>query len=137
MAFTGPLEDRIAIRELYDAYADGANRGDKAAWLDPWAEDAYWWTHYFEVQGKDAVAATYDQTVDPARAVTFMTQICSIEVDGDAASARAVCQERLVLKTGGSMRLTGLYEDELVRRDGRWLFHRRIYKVITEEVTPD
>ena len=33
MGFTGPMEDRLAIRELYDAYADGANRMDRAAWL--------------------------------------------------------------------------------------------------------
>ena len=42
MPFTGPLEDRIAIREMYDSYADGANRMDRAMWLSVWANDAVW-----------------------------------------------------------------------------------------------
>ena len=39
MPFTGPLEDRIAIREMYDTYADGANRMDRSTWLGSFAED--------------------------------------------------------------------------------------------------
>ena len=137
MAFTGPLEDRIAIRELYDAYADGANRGDKAAWLDPWTEDALWWSHLFEVRGKAAIADQYDQIMAPVASTTFLTQICAIEVDGDRARGRAVCQERLVLTPGGSMRLTGRYEDEIVREHGQWRFRSRHYHVMTEEMTAD
>ena len=33
MPFTGPVEDRNAIRELYDSYADASSRGDRADWL--------------------------------------------------------------------------------------------------------
>ncbi len=33
MAFTGPFEDRLAIRELYGRYADAACSGDGQAWF--------------------------------------------------------------------------------------------------------
>jgi ketosteroid isomerase-like protein len=110
MPFIGPLEDRIAIRELYDSYADGANRMDRAAWLAPWSEDAVWKTHYFEQKGKAAVGEKYDELMAPVTTASFLTQICSIEVDGDSAKARAIAQERLKME-GGSYRLT-LHIDE-------------------------
>ena len=39
MAFSGPLEDRIAIRELLETYANAACRVDAEAWGSTWAED--------------------------------------------------------------------------------------------------
>lgn len=132
MAFTGPIEDRLAIRDLYDSYADGANRGDRAAWLGCWSEDAYWWTHYFEHNGREAIGSQYDQLMANVKQTIFMTQICSIEVSGNSARARAVCSERLLQNTGGEYQLTGRYEDELEKRDGQWIFVRRIYNVMHE-----
>lgn len=133
MAFTGPLEERIAIREMYDSYADGANRMDRAAWLSPWAEDGVWKTHYFEVSGRAAIGEKYDELMAPVTATTFFTQVCSIEVSGDTAKASAVCQERLMMP-GGSYRLTGRNEDELVQRGGAWQIRNRVYHVMTEEM---
>lgn len=133
MAFTGPIEDRLAIRELYDAYADGANRGDREAWLAGFAEDAVWKTHYFEITGREAIGGQYDQIMANVSDTTFTTQMCAIEIDGDIAKVRAVCMERLVQKTGGEYNLTGLYLDDLIRQDGRWQFKRRDYRVKVEE----
>jgi uncharacterized protein (TIGR02246 family) len=133
MPFTGPQQDRHAIRDLYDSYADGANLGDIEAWLACWSEDASWWTHYFEVTGKAAIRAQYMALMGNVESTSFFTQIGSIEVDGSRAKARAFCLERLVMKTGGSHRLTGRYEDELVRVDGQWQFARRVFKVMIEE----
>ncbi len=133
MPFTGPLEDRIAIRELYDSYADGANRMDRAAWLAPWAEDAVWKTHYFEQVGIGAIGEKYDELMTPVSTTSFLTQICSIEVDGNTAKARAIAQERLAME-GGSYRLTGRYEDTLERQSGGWRFKFREYQVMFEEL---
>src|SRR4051812_38276168 len=119
MPFTGPQEDRIAIRELYDSYADGANRMDRAAWLAPWSDDAVWKTHYFEQHGIAAIGEKYDELMAPVTATSFLTQICAIEVSGDNATARAIAQERLKME-GGSYRLTGRYEDTLRRVGGEW-----------------
>ena len=133
MPFTGPLEDRVAIRELYDVYADGANRMDRAAWLAPWAVDAVWKTHYFEVAGIAAIGATRDELMAAVTATSFLSQICAIEVSGDHADGRAISQERLAMP-GGSYRLTGRYEDRLVRTSDGWRFRHREYHVMFEEL---
>ena len=132
MPFTGPLEDRIAIREMYDTYADGANRMDRETWLSAWADDGVWKTHYFEVSGHAGIGAKYDELMAAVTATTFLSQLCSIEVDGDSAKASAIGQERLIMP-GGSFRLTGLNQDRLVRRAGRWQILRRDYHVSIEE----
>ena len=133
MPFTGPLEERIAFREMYDSYADGANRMDRAAWLAPWADDGVWKTHYFEVAGHEGIGAKYDELMAPVTATTFFTQLCSVEIDGDTASARSVCQERQTMP-GGSYRLTGSNDDQMVRRDGRWQIRHSNYHFMTEEL---
>jgi uncharacterized protein (TIGR02246 family) len=132
MPFNGPLEDRIAIRELYDTYAHGANCMSREIWLSTWADDASWKTHYFEVAGKAAIGAQYDALMAPVSATTFISQLGSVEIAGDTARASSVGQERLMMP-GGSFRLTGRNEDELVKREGRWLIHRRVYHVMIEE----
>lgn len=135
MAFTGPTEDRLLIRELYDRYADASCRMDRADWLACWTDDAAWWTHYFDVSGKAAIATTYDGLMGNVETTVFFAQVGSIEVVGEAATVRAYAQERLVFKDGGgNHRLVGRYEDEL-RRDGfDWRFARRTYKVMIEEM---
>ena len=91
MAFTGTIEHRTAIRELYDTYADGANRMDRAAWLAVWADDAEWQTHYFAVKGIAAIGEKYDELMAQVTATSFFSQLCAIEVSGNTASARAIC----------------------------------------------
>lgn len=132
MPFTGPIADRNAIRDLYDTYADGANRGNRADWLGCFAEDAVWKTHYFEQTGREAIGRQYDQIMADVVDTVFFTQLGSIEVEGDTARARAFCSESLLQKGGGTFELTGEYNDDLVRRDGNWLFQRRVYLVKRE-----
>lgn len=133
MPFTGPLEDRIAIRELYDTNADGAVRGDRATWLGSFAPDARWKTHYFDLSGHAAIGAKYDEITAGVSDTTFSVQILSIEVDGDTARCRAQQSESLMWPDGRTFDLVGLYEDELVRREGRWLFAHRNYLVKREK----
>jgi ketosteroid isomerase-like protein len=135
MPFTGPPAERMAIRELYDTFADGASRRDRATWLGCWTADGYWWSHHFECVGREAIAKKYDEIMQNVVAVTFFTQIGSIEINGDEARARVYCTERLVLQEGGSYRVAGRYEDELRREQGTWLFARRRYNVATEEMS--
>lgn len=36
-------------------------------------------------------------------------------------------------KTGGTIRAVGgLYEDEMVKVDGRWLYAKRVYRIVVE-----
>ncbi len=136
MAFSGPMEDRLAIREHYDAYSDATSRGDKAGWLACFATDARWKTHYFELQGEDAISATYDGIMGDVTDTTFFIQLGSIEVDGDTAKVRNQQFESLLYANGSTYDLVGEYHDELIRKDGRWLFKEKIY-LVKREKKPD
>jgi SnoaL-like domain len=62
----------------------------------------------------------------------FSGFIGSVAVDDDTATGRYYTVEELWLKTGSVQRLQGRYADEMVRRDGRWLFKSRSYTVVQE-----
>lgn len=132
MTFTGSMEDRLAIRELYDTYADGGSRCCRETWLGCYARDARWKSHYFDLRGLEAIAATFDQImIGVARAKVF-TQIGSIEIEGDAANVRMRQDECLFYEDGRTYELLGNYDDVLIRRGGGWLFKDRNYIVIRE-----
>jgi len=61
--------------------------------------------------------------------IVFFTQMASLSVDGDSATARSYCLEILKLRDGNTRQLIGEYDDELVRVDGAWLFCERHYRV--------
>jgi len=140
MAYTGPLEDRIAIRELHETYADAGFRGDMEQWLGCFAEDCTWVTPYGEMRGKDQLRATWDQIFSNLAALGFFTVMGAIEVDGDTATDRAYIREVFNAKDGSIEKLVGSYTDQLVRQNGQWKFVRREYAVLIREgggVTPD
>ncbi len=134
MAFTGPMEDRLAIRELYDTYGDGSCRADAETFLSCWAEDGQWNTHIFSRTGKAELREQWDMLWAGFEKVAFLGNVLSIEVDGDKATARSVAREIVSLKGGGIFKLAGLYRDQLVRRNGAWLFQQRDYEVLAEEL---
>ena len=136
MAFIGSVEDRLAIRELYSASADGSCRGDREDWLACWADNGHWITHVFECVGKDAIRQQWDVLWNNFSSVFFIGDVGALEVCGDRATARSSAREIVRLKSGGIYRLAGLYEDELVREESGWLFVRRNYIPLVEEL-PD
>lgn len=133
MAFTGPMEDRLLIRELYDTYADAGSRGDREGWLGCFWPDAHWKTHYFDLHGIEDIAGKYDEIMTGVSDTTFFTQIGSIEVDGDRAVVRMQQDESLLYPNGSTFDLVGEYNDVCERRDGRWLFAEKIYLVKREK----
>jgi len=132
--FTGPREEHLAIRELYESYADGASRRDRATWLGCYAPDARWTTHYFDVSGIEAIGARFDAIMERARDVTFSLQFGGIEVEAEKARCTTYQTESLLYADGSTYDLVGRYEDELVRRDGVWRFLNRVYHVKRESI---
>jgi hypothetical protein len=65
--------------------------------------------------------------------MALFTEIGAIEADGGHATARCYCREILFLKAGGLRKVVGVYNDELVRQDGVWLFARRDYQTFMDE----
>ena len=135
MAFAGPLEDRMLIREHYDRYADAASRGDREAWLSCWTPDARWRCAYFDAVGREAVAAEYDRIMASVTDTIFFTQLGAIAVHGHGAQCRAYTSERLALPGGASYQVTGAYDDTLEQLGGEWLFAFRDYAIKLELTT--
>lgn len=133
MAFTGPREDREAIRELYATYSDASACADTDQFLTCFAEDGEWNTHIFRRRGRAELRAQWDELWTGFDKVGFLSEIGSIEVNGDSAACRCVAREIIRLKTGGLYKLIGQYRDQLVRENGSWLFLRRDYEPIAEE----
>jgi len=131
MSFERPSEDRVAIRELLDAYSDAVSRSDADDWAATWAEDAVWslpdYPEIGEVRGKTAIVETWKAAMAQHPGVVFVSVIAAILVDGDRASVRSWTPE--VYDRNGLTRLgRGCYEDICVKQDGKWLFESRCFR---------
>ncbi len=127
MAFTGPIEDRIAVRELYGCYADAAFAGDGKAWLACWAKNCVWDTPAGFAEGREALTAQWDGLWSQIETMAFFAEITAIEVNGARARGRAYCREVSRWKDGSMVKVIGRYEDDIVREDGAWRFARRTF----------
>ncbi len=133
MPFTGPLEDRVAIRELLESYADAVCQVDAVAWGATWAEDAEWsLPDYPEIgttRGKAAIVAMWTEAMKGYPGIVFTAMPGSIEVSGETAVMRSYTSE--VYDQGGvTKRDRGRYEDMCVKINGKWLFKSRSFRNI-------
>jgi hypothetical protein len=133
MAFIGPIEDRILIRELYGRYGDASWRGDREGWITCFTQDGCWTSHLFDCRGHTELRAEWDRLWADWEAVAFLGDIGAIEVEGDIASCRSYAREVVKLKSGGIFKLAGHYADSLRRENGDWLFARRDYTMTIAE----
>jgi ketosteroid isomerase-like protein len=129
MAFSGRVEDKQLIRELFEIYSDAVIRQDLDTYLACWADECRRTGAGGECEGKDELRAHWHGIFDALEQMVFFTQMASLSVDGDSAAARSYCLEILKLKDGHTRQLIGEYDDELVRVDGDWLFSHRHYRV--------
>ena len=129
--FTGPLEDRLAIRELHDSYCDAVLRTDPADWGALWTEDAVWSLMGTEVVGRENIVNLWNGAMSQFDAVSFVGIPGSLAVTGDTATGRYQTHEILV--ENGEPRIAGgRYDDEFVRIDGQWLYSKRIFNVVAQ-----
>jgi ketosteroid isomerase-like protein len=122
---SGPAEDVAAIRALHEAYADAVNRHDAAAWGALWAEEARWDLMGLQVEGRDAIVGLWQGAMAGFSFVGFFSQLGALAVSGDSAEGRVWTHE-LLDGPEGERRPLGRYDDQYVKRGGRWLYlHRR------------
>ncbi len=136
MAFEGPVEDRLAIRELMESYADAVCIVDAEAWGATWAEDGVWelpdYPEIGKITGRNQIVAAWIAAMTHYPGIIFATMPGSIIVKGDQASARSYTSE-VYDKEGVTKRDRGRYDDLLVKRAGRWLFKSRVFRNIHRE----
>lgn len=136
--YKGAIDDRLAIRERIESFGDAVFRRDTDAWISNWAEDGNWQVPPLgiDLSGRPAIRAAWEQAMSAFAMVCFFAFPAAIEIDDDMATARSYVQEILVAKDGGGVRkVVGTYNDTLVKRDGQWLFSRRVYSVLHDEQT--
>lgn len=133
MPFTGPAEDRLAIRELLETYADAVTRHDPDAWGATWAEDAEWslpdYPELGTTRGRSAIVTMWIAAMKNYPGIMFEAWPGSIEIDGERAVMRSYTSE-VYDQEGATKRDRGVYEDVCVKIDGRWLFKSRSFRNI-------
>lgn len=139
MPYSGPFEDRLAIRELLETYADAVTRRDAEAWGATWAEDAQWslpdYPQIGTTVGRDAIVAMWIEAMKAFPGIMFEAWPGSIEVEGDHAVVRSYTAE-VYDQDGITVRDRGLYHDLCVKLDGRWLFKSRTFRNIHRQHAP-
>lgn len=127
------LEDREQILELMTAYGNTLDRRDFAAFGKLFAEDAEYGSGPGAARGRAAIQAQLERTIssNPSNLPAPNFHLFfnpSIRIDGDTATATSLGAYTAPDAGGGATRMVFFvsYQDTLVRRDGRWLFSKRV-----------
>jgi ketosteroid isomerase-like protein len=132
--------DRLAIRELVEAYAHCADRRDAKAQMSLFTPD----THFVvfmnakdptpsqELHSREALAPVFADLNKYDATTHFVGQSTIFTLTSDRATAEAYCLAHHVTVEGGKRRLmlaSLRYLDTFVKLDGAWLFSERLLYV--------
>ena len=129
MSFEGTTDDRLAIRELVDAYGDAVCQRDAGAWVGTWAPDGVWLIRGKTITGHANLRAAWLSAMAAYQYVSFAGRPGALHVDGEGATLRVQTSEWLVPVAGRARVQLGTYEDRLVKVRGNWLFAQRSFTV--------
>jgi hypothetical protein len=119
--------DRLAIQDTLHRYCHSLDRGRWEEFAALFTDDCR--LDLSQVLGLYEGAAGIRQYSEMLRSVNILMRhlVTNIVLEGDGQRARAAAYVMAITGTPGAAQrqTTGLYDDELVKRDGRWLLHRR------------
>ncbi|MEM9033038.1 MAG: nuclear transport factor 2 family protein [Actinomycetota bacterium] len=125
-------EDRLAIRELAERYADAVCRRDADDWGATWAPEGAWDLGGHVVEGRSKLVPFWTTTMQKFPfVVQIIHSVIVDDVDGDSATARCWLGEQLTDGDGNARSTVGHYVDELVKIEGRWHYLRRTYQTVS------
>jgi ketosteroid isomerase-like protein len=139
--------DRLAIRELVDAYAHCADRRDAKGQMALFTEDTRFLVFMDataaeptqELHGRESLAPVFDNLNSYAATMHFNGQ-STVWMDGDRATGESYClAHHLTVGQDGqrTMMIASIrYLDEFVKQDGEWLFAVRRLMVNWTETRP-
>lgn len=131
--------DRLAIRELVEAYAYCADRRDATGQMSLFTPDTHFVVYMNakdpqpsqELHSREALAAVFADLNRYAATMHFVGQSTVTTLAGDRATGEAYCLAQHLTVEGGKRRLmiaTLRYADTFAKKDGAWLFaERRLY----------
>ncbi|WP_230673525.1 nuclear transport factor 2 family protein [Rathayibacter sp. Leaf248] len=132
------LIDRVAIRELVDTYARGADRRDAVLEASVFADDGEVLLFSGDpettepvdtIRGRDALVRTFEGLIAQYDATTYLNGQSSVRfVTADAAEGETYCTALHLLRDAGQRYLLTMsirYLDRFERIDGRWRIAQR------------
>ena len=137
-----PIEaaDRLAIRELVEAYAHCADRRDARGQMSLFTADTHFVVYMDakdpkpsqELHTREALAPVFADLNKYAATTHFVGQSTILTLASDRATGEAYCLAHHVTLEGGKRRLMVAslrYLDTFVKSDGGWLFAERLLYV--------
>jgi ketosteroid isomerase-like protein len=134
-----PVEaaDRLAIRELVEAYAHCADRRDARGQMSLFTADAHFVnakdpTPSQELRSREALAPVFAELNKYDATTHFVGQSTIFTLTADRATGEAYCLAHHVTVDGGMRRLMVAslrYLDTFAKTDGAWLFAERLLYV--------
>lgn len=130
-------KDELEIRGLADKFSDAANRKDGKAFEALWAKEAVWKIGSpinMEFKGQENMGASVTHMLG---LWDFFVQLSGpgvVNINGNKATARFYVNE-IARKTddkSGNYNLS-MYNDELIKENGKWVFLKRTYNTIYQE----
>ena len=139
--------DRLAIRELVEAYAHCADRRDASGQMSLFTKDTHFVVYMkaqdptpsMELHSREALAPVFADLNKYDATTHFVGQSTIFTLTGDRATGEAYCLAHHVLVDGGKRRLMVAslrYLDTFVKMDGAWLFAERLLYVDWLEERP-
>ena len=137
--------DRLAIRELVDAYAHCADRRDAKAQMSLFTKDTHFVVYMnakdskpsWELRSRDALAPVFADLNKYDATTHFVGQSTIFSLTDAKATGETYCLAHHVSVADGERHLmiaSLRYLDMFVKEDGGWLFaERRLYVDWTEE----
>jgi ketosteroid isomerase-like protein len=143
MNMTTEAADRLAIRELFDAYAHCADRRDADGQKALFTEDTHFLVYMEgegseptqELNGREALTPVFDD-LNRYEVTTHFNGQSTITLEGDRATGESYCLAHHLYTEDGERKLMVAslrYHDAFVKTDGAWLFaERKLYVDWTE-----
>jgi SnoaL-like domain len=141
----GEAADRLALRELIEAYAHCADRRDAKGQMSLFTADTHFVVYMNakdatpsqELHSREALAPVFAELNKYEATTHFLGQSTIFTLTEDSATGEAYCLAHHVTLEGGKRRLmlgSLRYLDTFVKNDGSWLFaERRLYVDWMEE----
>ncbi|MDO5633241.1 MAG: nuclear transport factor 2 family protein [Paracoccus sp. (in: a-proteobacteria)] len=138
--------DRLALRELIDAYAFCADSRDAQGQMALFTTDTVFEvfmdakdpTPTQVVRGRDDLFPVFDNLNTYPLTMHFNGQ-SRVEIDGDTATGLTYCRAHHIIGQGDARQImiaTIRYIDRMVKQDGAWLFSNRKLMVDWTETRP-
>ena len=138
--------DRLALRELFDAYAHCADRRDAKGQKSLFTEDTRFVVYMEgegseptqELTGREALTPVFDD-LNRYETTTHFNGQSTIALDGDQATGESYCLAHHLYTEDGERKLMVAslrYLDTFAKTDGGWLFAERNLYVDWTETRP-